>query len=134
MRNLSLLRHFDEVSLPMMLGGWQSLANSHRGFSPCCDMREEDTHYSLSFDLPGVSKDDIQIEIENSQIRVSGERKSENSEKGHIEKRYGCFERTISLPQEVDEEGVKAHYRDGVLKVELPKAAKALPRKISISA
>lgn len=90
---------------------------------------ENNDHYALSFDLPGVKRDELQIEIIGNQLKVSGERKSES---GKNSRRYGKFEHAFSLPEGVAADGIQAEYQDGVLRVLIPKPVAAKPFKIAI--
>jgi len=101
-------------------------------FHPVCELEETDSHYLTSVDLPGVSKKDIQIEVKDRQVFISGERKSESKNKNISERSYGKFFRVISLPTDVDNENIEANYQDGVLTIALPKAESAKPRQIKI--
>lgn len=92
-------------------------------FSPRCDIQDKDSHYLLSFDLPGIPKDEIEVEVANGQLRVSGERRSEKKEGDYSEKSYGSFERVMSLPENTDEESIEANYENGVLSIAVPKSA-----------
>lgn len=138
-RELSLLqrgidRLFDDMLTPFsssnreMDAAWK--------FSPACDVEETESHYMVSFDLPGIAKDDVKIEVTDNQLVVSGERKSETKEKGsrHIVERFhGAFQRVFTLPASVDAERVEANYQDGVLRIAIPKVEAAKPRRIKIT-
>jgi len=102
------------------------------GFHPASDVEETNTHYVMSVDLPGVAKKDINIEVKDNQLYISGERKSEKRERGFSERYYGKFHRTFTLPTEVEVDKIEAHYQDGVLTVALPKAESVKPRQIKI--
>lgn len=101
-------------------------------FVPSCDFRDKESHYLLSFDLPGIPKDDIKIAVLEGKLHVSGERKQEEDHNGYSEKRYGRFERVLSLPKNVEEDKIEAHYENGVLTLALPKVEKAKPKEITI--
>ena len=106
-------------------------------FQPRCDVREAKDHYLVSFDMPGVKKDDIKIEVQNNQLAISGERRYElKEEEGEStlrhERSYGKFERTFTLPSTINAEKIEAHYEDGVLSVALPKAEAAKGRTVEI--
>ena len=107
-------------------------------FVPSVDIREDKNGYTLSFDVPGVSKDELNIETDGNVLRLSGERKVETSgEKDAVfftERTLGKFSRSFELPQEVEWEKIEATHRDGVLTISVPKAEKAKPRKINIKA
>lgn len=105
-------------------------------FKPTYELVENEKGYLLSFDLPGIPKDAIQIEVKNKQLRVSGERKFENSRaegaRSYSERRYGRFERVFELPSDIDTEKIEAHHADGVLNLLVPKAERAQAREIKI--
>ncbi len=107
-----------------------------RSFEPAVDIMEDSDKYTLKFDLPEVMLADIHIEVENQTLTVQGERKMEKHEdkKGYsrIERAYGAFTRTFSLPNNVNADKITAVCKDGVLRLELPKKAEAQPRKIAI--
>ncbi|MEO5971016.1 MAG: Hsp20/alpha crystallin family protein [Bdellovibrionia bacterium] len=110
--------------------------NRQMVFSPVCDVEETDSHFLVSFDLPGINKKDVNIELRDNQLIVSGERKEEHK----VEKRnrmsterfYGTFQRAFTLPSTVDADKVEAQYEDGVLRVAIPKSEAAKPKQIEI--
>jgi len=110
---------------------------SNRGWMPPVDIQETEDAYTLHAELPGLTKDDINITLENNVLRLSGERKFEKDVKKEsyhrIERTYGTFSRAFALPQQVNPEGVQASFANGILTVTVPKAEQAKPRKISIS-
>lgn len=83
-----------------------------------------------------MKKEDIKITVQDDVLSISGERKQEKEEKGkkyhRIERAYGCFERSFTLPEDADGTKVNAEYKDGVLKVHLPKSEKAKPKAIEV--
>ncbi len=106
-------------------------------FQPSCDIKETMDHYLVSFDMPGVKKEDIKIELQNNQLVISGERQYEMKvEDGEAslrhERAYGKFERAFALPTTVNAEKIEAHYENGVLNVALPKAEAAKARTIQV--
>jgi HSP20 family protein len=105
-------------------------------FTPPCDVIEEDTHFLLTFDLPGVKKEDVKIELRDQQLLVSGERKREIKEevKGRLtqERFYGSFLRSFVLPTHVDIEKVEANFDNGVLQISLPKTELSHAKQIPI--
>jgi HSP20 family protein len=111
------------------------LANG--GFTPAVDIRETNEAYLVEAELPGLTKKDIDVTFENGVLTLSGERKleSETEQEGYrrIERRYGTFSRSFSLPREVDAEGVKATFAEGLLTITVPKVEQAKPRAIAIS-
>jgi HSP20 family protein len=107
------------------------------GFQPSCDVNETNENYLVSFDMPGVKKQDIKIEVQGNQLVISGERHREMSEGDgdaslRHERTYGKFERTFVLPASINTEKIEAQYEDGVLTVALPKAETARGRTIEI--
>lgn len=113
----------------------EELAN--RNWVPPVDIQESEEAYRLSAELPGLTREDINITLENNVLRLSGERKLEKDVKKEsyqrIERIYGSFARSFSLPHQVNAEGVTASFENGVLTVTVPKAEQAKPRKINIS-
>ena len=116
--------------------GGDGQAVTAASFAPLVDVFENGEKVVLKLDLPGIKEDDLDIRVENQTLSVRGERKFENEEKEEnfhrIERRYGSFYRSFSLPTTVDTENVGATYKDGVLKLELKKKASAQPRQIKI--
>lgn len=106
-------------------------------FTPTCDIRETKSHYLVSFDMPGMKKSDINVEINENQLMVSGERNKQIQEgegEGLLrhERVYGQFQRTFTLPTSIDAGKIEAHYEDGVLNIVLPKTEKVKGRSIQI--
>ena len=110
--------------------------NSEREWAPEVDITEDAETIVVSTELPGMNRDDIEIDIVNGVLTISGEKKEEtenNSRTWHRrEVRYGCFSRSFTLPTDVDGDEAGASYENGVLKIVLPKEEKALHRKIMI--
>lgn len=105
-------------------------------FAPSVDFAETETGFEISVDLPGATPNDVQVEFKDGHLWITGERSTETEEKGktyhRIERRTGSFRRVIAIGNEVDAENVTAAYKDGVLKVIVPKAAAAQPKRIEI--
>jgi HSP20 family protein len=112
-----------------------SLTNS--SFAPAVDVYEDEHKVSLKIEVPGIEEKDLDIRVENQTLTVHGERKIEKEEKEEnyrrVERQYGSFTRTFTLPQTVDTENVSANYDKGVLKITLPKKAEAKPKQIKVS-
>ncbi|HEX4963387.1 MAG TPA: Hsp20/alpha crystallin family protein [Thermoanaerobaculia bacterium] len=110
---------------------------ANRGWLPPVDIQETDDSYRLLAELPGLTREDVEITLENNVLRLSGERKFEKDVKKEsyqrIERTYGSFTRSFSLPHQVNAEGVQAAFENGVLTITVPKAEQAKPRKITIS-
>ena len=111
-------------------------AGALRRWMPAMDLVETDDHYVLKADLPGMTEDDVTIEFEDRTLTVSGERKSEHEEKKdgfhRVERSFGSFSRSLTLPQGVDPEAVTANFVNGVLEVSIPKPEVRKPRRIEI--
>ena len=101
------------------------------------DLIESDTHYILRADLPGLSEDDVNIELDGNVLSVSGERKSEHEHRGQgyyrVERSYGSFRRSLRLPEGVDAGAIKATFDKGVLEITVPKPEAAKPHKVQIT-
>src|SRR5256714_9856951 len=106
-------------------------------FVPAVDVYEDEHKVTLKLEIPGIKQEDVDVRLENNTLTVRGERKFETEEKEEnfhrIERRYGSFSRSFTLPNSVDPENVKADYRDGVLNIELAKRAEAKPKQIKVS-
>ena len=108
-----------------------------RSLYPPVDITESDSGYKISADLPGLSKEDIRVNMENDVLTISGEKKleMEKQEKGryyHFERGYGKFCRSFSLPANVDSTHIDAKFTNGVLEVSLKKTEEAKPRAIEV--
>ena len=131
-------------SLDQFLGdgafGGNFLANTgstRDGWVPAIDVRETEDAFVFTAELPGLNKEDVAITLEENVLTLSGERKFENedtkNEFRRIERSFGRFTRSFTLPHEVSSEKVEAKYGDGLLTVTIPKTEKTKPRKIEIS-
>ena len=113
--------------------------NGHalRRWVPAMDLVETDEDFILRADLPGLSEQDVNIELEDSVLTISGERKAEHEERKEgyyrVERASGNFSRSLTLPEGVDPEGVRATFDNGVLEVRIPKPEQRKPRKVTIS-
>ena len=105
-------------------------------WSPSVDIYEKDNELILSAEIPGVEEKDVEISIEDNVLTLKGERKFEhetNEENYHrIERAYGTFVRSFTLPQYVDQENIKAAHENGLLKIHMPKKPELKPRKVKI--
>jgi len=106
-------------------------------FSPAVDVYEDEHAVNLKIEVPGVDEKDLDIRVENNTLTVHGERKFEKEEKEEnfrrVERQYGSFTRSFTLPTTVDSEHVSANYDKGVLKISLPKKAEAKPKQIKVN-
>jgi len=107
-----------------------------RRWLPPMDLVETDDHFVLRADLPGLGEEDVSLEVEDRVLTISGERKAEHetTKEGYhrVERAFGAFSRSLTLPQGVDPEAVAASFDRGVLEVRIPKPEEKKPRKISI--
>lgn len=105
------------------------------GFSPGLDIKEDDTHIRVKAYLPGMKKDDINVNLEGNQLTISGERKEEeqDSDRFHLrESRYGRFERSFTLPEHANTDHIEARYEDGVLHVDIEKSQEKTGKQIQV--
>jgi HSP20 family protein len=106
-------------------------------WSPSVDVKEDEQHYIVNVELPGLKSSEIEVQVENNVLFISGERRMENKQEGEnwhfVERSYGNFSRSFRLPKNVDSENVKASYTDGVLSISIPKSEEARARKVEIN-
>jgi HSP20 family protein len=118
-------------------GGAHDESLTTSSFAPAVDVYEDEHQVTLKIEVPGIDEKDIDVRVENDTLTVHGERKIEKEEKEEnyrrVERQYGSFTRTFTLPQTVDTEKVSATYDKGVLKVALPKKAEAKPKQIKVT-
>jgi len=108
-----------------------------RRWVPPVDLVEGEDHFVLKADLPGLGDDDVKIEVEDGTLTISGERRAEHEqhEKGwyRIERSFGSFSRSLTLPDHVDASAITASFHDGVLEVRIPKPEERKPQRIEIA-
>ena len=108
-----------------------------RRWIPAMDLVETDNDFVLRADLPGVAEGDVNIELEDNVLTVSGERKSEHEERKEgyyrVERASGRFSRSLTLPEGVDADAIKASFEKGVLEIRIPKPEEGKPRKVAFS-
>lgn len=107
-------------------------------WTPAVDVRETEKSLAIDVELPGIKPENVEVDVENGVLSITGEKRSErtNEEKGRyhmVERSYGSFFRSFQLPAGVDESQIKASFHDGLLTVDIPKAALPQPRKIQIA-
>ena len=109
---------------------------ARRVWSPPVDILERENEIILKVDLPEVTQDEIDIRVEGNTLTIQGERKfiKDASEENYIqiERPYGTFRRTFNLPRMIDQEGIKASYKDGVLRIVLPRKQEIQPKQIVV--
>ena len=115
-------------------GGQEALTVAQ--WSPLVDITEDEKGYLIKAELPDMKKEDVRLTVENDVLAISGERKFEKEEQGkkyhRIERAYGSFVRSFSLPEDADGSKVTAGFKDGMLQVHLPKSQKSKPKAIEI--
>lgn len=121
-----------------LLDTWRADEVGRGSWIPPVDIHETDGAFVCTADLPGLSKDDIEVTVEDGTLTISGERTFENTENEkaqlrRVERSYGSFRRSFTLPTGIDAKKVEAKFKDGVLTLTLPKAETAKPRRITVS-
>lgn len=115
-----------EINEPLAVADW----------TPPVDITEDDKEYLVKAELPEVRKEDLKVKVEDNVLTITGERKSEKEEKGkkyhRIERSYGSFERSFTLPDDADATKVTSEFKDGVLLVHLAKNPGAKPKAIEV--
>ena len=115
-------------------GGKESLTVTD--WAPAVDIQETETEFLVKVELPEVKREDVKVTVENGVLAIQGERKQEKEEKGkkfhRIERSYGTFLRTFIVPPNAEENKVAADFKDGILRVHLPKAEKPRPKAIEV--
>lgn len=105
-------------------------------WTPLVDIVEDEKEYLIKAELPELKKEDVKVTVQDDVLTLSGERKYEKEEKGkkyhRVERAYGSFERSFTLPDDADGAKVSAEFKDGVLKIHLPKSEKAKPKAIAV--
>ena len=116
----------------LMEGVWGSAG----GFAPAVDVSENDDHYTVTAELPGISKDDVTVEMHDRTLTIRGEKRSVHEEKGehrrHVERVFGSFSRSFTLPTNADADRISARFEEGVLTVEIQKAQATKPKTVDI--
>jgi HSP20 family protein len=107
-----------------------------QAWRPAADITEEDDAYVAKVELPGVSKDDVKITMQDNVLHIRGEKKSEKKGKEdnfhRVERFYGTFQRSFTLPTSVKSDRIEAEYKDGILTITMPKAEEAKPKQIEV--
>ena len=108
-----------------------------RRWIPPMDLIETTDHYVLRADLPGLSDEDVNLQLEDNTLTISGERNGEQDSQGEgfyrLERAFGAFSRSLTLPEGVDPDGVQAHFDRGVLEIRIPKPEQRKPRQVQIT-
>ena len=135
MANLLIRDPFLAAPFRLMDELMRSAGNGNRvsGFTPLVDVHETEDEYLVKVDLPGVKADDVSVEVNDNVLSISGSRVAQQTVQAQlIERPYGSFVRTLTLPQGVDSDSIEAGYQLGVLELRIPKPAEQKPKKITI--
>ena len=135
MTNLLIRDPFLAAPFRLMDELLRNTGNGNRvtGFTPPVDVHETEDEYLVTIDLPGVKSEDVNVEINDNVLSISGARVADDTGAAQlVERPYGTFARTLSLPQGVDSDSIQAGYHDGVLELRIPKPAEQKPKKITI--
>jgi len=110
--------------------------NGFTAWTPAVDIAEHDDQFVVKVELPGVNKEDVKITLENNILTIRGEKKQEKETKKEnyhrVERSYGSFQRSFTLPTTVKSDKIDAVYKDGILQIALPKAEEAKPKQIEV--
>src|SRR5438552_9009341 len=121
---------------PLRKNGDKDEAMTVAEWAPLVDIVEDENEYLIKAELPEVKKEDVKVTVQDNVLTISGERQYEKEEKGkkyhRVERAYGSFARSFSLPEDADGEKVAAEFKNGVLMVHLPKSEKAKPKSIEV--
>ncbi len=122
--------------VPIRTNGNAEEAITLADWSPVVDITEDGKEYVIKAELPEIKKEDVKVTVQDGVLSITGERKFEKEEKGkkyhRVERAYGSFQRTFTLPDEADGAKVNAEFKDGVLTVRLPKTEKAKPKTVEV--
>jgi len=113
-----------------------AVATRQNRFSPSIDISETDNQYIIDVEIPGIKKDDIDLNIENNTLTISGERKFEKKEDNkqyhRVESHYGSFSRSFTLPENVKTDSISASYNNGILNITVDKSEQQMKKQIKI--
>ena len=111
---------------------WNFPAQNTQDWSPAVDVKETDNSFVLSADIPGLTKNDIKINVTSKRLEISGERSletdQENDNYHYRERRFGSFDRSFNLPDTIDEDKISASFKNGILSIQLPKHEVEIPK------
>src|SRR5215469_5590545 len=135
-RELSALQNRMSRLFEEQYGSGREESLTAGAFLPPVDIYEDEHSVQLKLEVPGVEEENLDVKVENNVLTVSGERKFEKEEKEEnfrrVERRYGTFTRSFTLPNKVNAEDVSANYESGILKIKLGKRAEAKPKQIKV--
>ncbi|BCU05432.1 Hsp20/alpha crystallin family protein [Allochromatium tepidum] len=126
-------RYTKAMGWPMSRG--QELINTG-DWTPRVDISETDNEFMIKAEIPEVNKEDVKVSVDNGVLTIQGERKQEKEEKGkkfhRVERYYGSFVRSFTLPDNIDATKIKASFKDGMLNLQIPKTGEARPKAIEV--
>lgn len=138
-RPVRSLQHEINRAFDTMFGDMQSNGNGNghsRAWTPVVDVAETPDTFMIKAELPGVTTEDIQLNMQNNVLNLYGEKRHESNKEDHnfyrVERSYGAFQRSFNFPATVDADKIQAEFQDGVLTITLPKVEEAKPREIAI--
>ncbi len=121
---------------PVRKNGEKDEAMKVAEWAPLVDITEDEKEFLIKAELPEVKKEEVKVSVQDGVLTISGERKYEKEEKGkkyhRVERAYGSFARSFALPDDADAEKVAGEFKDGILKVHVPKSEKAKPKKVEV--
>ncbi|MDE3036547.1 MAG: Hsp20/alpha crystallin family protein [Nitrospirota bacterium] len=121
---------------PVRKDGDKQEAMTVAEWAPLVDISEDEKEYLIKAELPEIKKEEVKVTVQDDVLTIAGERKYEKEEKGkkfhRIERAYGSFERSFTLPEDADAAKVVADFKDGILKIHLPKSEKAKPKSVEV--
>lgn len=131
---------FERYTRAMGSMGWPSSRGQELittgDWTPRVDISETDKEFVIKAEIPEVKKEDVKVSVDNGVVTIQGERKQEKEDKGkkfhRVERYYGSFVRSFSLPDNIDETKIKASFQDGMLNLEIPKTAESKPKSIEV--
>ena len=132
-RPASIFDDMDKMINNVFENDWNFPVRSKTNWSPAVDVKESDNSFTLTADIPGLTKKEVKVNITDGILSISGERKFEDEKESdnyhYRERRYGSFLRTFNLPETVKEEEITASFKNGILSIELPKQELVLPKE-----
>jgi HSP20 family protein len=118
-----------------LLRDWPA-ASRGAAFVPAVDLSENESNYTITVEIPGVQKNDVQVELQDGMLVIHGEKRSEREEKKdrsrYVERSYGSFSRAFDLPADADADRLEASFKDGVLTIRVPRKEAVKPKQIAI--
>lgn len=126
-------RDFDDIFTNMGSPAGENLSRSQ--WLPPVDISETDSEYQIDVEIPSVARDDVDVSVHDGVLTVTGERKVEKESDGkrhRVERQYGRFTRSFRLPEHIDEKGISATFKDGVLQLRVAKKDEVKPRTINV--